>query len=170
MAHERANGMTSAEKSAGNWMKSDNLPRLAFAAVVSPPVAGALVTLILGTTVLGATVFSGSIADILLNIFNSAVGGVMLAGVIGWPIMLVFILPVHALLLRRTSARAWVYAATGGLAGAAAGMLLFVASRGAASAGNPALFLAIGLTSGVSGLLIFWIARRPDRDAARFKA
>ena len=32
------------------WLKSTNLPRLAFAAVVSPPVAGALVAIILSMT------------------------------------------------------------------------------------------------------------------------
>ena len=152
------------------WLKSTNLPRLAFAAVVSPPVAGALVAIILGMTVLGATVFSGSILEILLNIFNSAVSGVMLAGLLGWPIMLVFILPVHAFLLRRTSAKAWVYAVAGGVAGAAAGVLLFAASGGGTSTDNLTLFLAIGLTTGVLGLLIFWIVRRPDKDAASFKA
>ncbi|MDP3738550.1 MAG: hypothetical protein Q8R02_14240 [Hyphomonadaceae bacterium] len=161
---------TPATKPDETWFKSTNLPKLAFAIALSAPVAGALVALILGVTVLGATIFNGGLAETLVNIVNAAFGGLMLGAIIGWPVMLVFFVPLHAFLLRKTSGKAWIYAIAGAVAGAAAGALRFVSSGGAATINDLTLFLAIGSTTGVLSAIIFWLVRRPDKDAASFKA
>ncbi|CAN0348068.1 unnamed protein product, partial [Phaeothamnion confervicola] len=112
--------------------------RLAFAVALSAPVAGALVAIILGFTVFRDAVFlvedpardsmfvNAGFAEILANTAVVAFSGLMLGGIIGWPVMLVFGLPVHAFLLRKTSAKAWVYVIAGAVAGTAAGAFRFL--------------------------------------------
>lgn len=161
---------TPATKPDESWLKSNNLPRLGFAVALSAPAAGALIALILGVTVLGATIFHGGFVEILVNIVNAALGGLVLGAIIGWPVKLIFFVPLHAFLLRKTSGKAWIYAIAGAVAGAAAGALRFVSSGGAATINDLTLFLAIGSTTGVLSAIIFWLVRRPDKDAASFKS
>jgi LytS/YehU family sensor histidine kinase len=167
---------------ANSWLKSRNLPRLAFAVVLSAPVAGALLSLILGFTVMWNVIFMvpdpqidsqfvpADFSQILINTMLVGASGFMLGGLLGWPVMLAFGLPMHAILIRRTPAKAWHYAVGGLLAGLIAGFLRYSMQAGEATVNDLTLFLAIGGVAGAIGALMFWLIRRPDRDAAEYKS
>jgi hypothetical protein len=164
-----------------SWLKSRNLARLGFAVALSAPAAGAILSLVLGFTVMRSAIFTvphptidsqfvdADFGQILINIFIVTSGGFMLGGILGWPVMLALGLPTHALLIRKTTAKAWHYAIAGLIAGFAAGLLRFVTERSGAPASELTLLLAIGGVSGVITALTFWIIRRPDKDAAEHK-
>ncbi|HEV7693333.1 MAG TPA: hypothetical protein VGO52_21035 [Hyphomonadaceae bacterium] len=168
-------------KPADNWLKSSNMPRLGFATALAPPAAGALLAIILGLTVFNAQIFlapdpadpnlmkGASIPLIAGNLFNAVTGGIILGALVGWPVMLVFGLPGHALLLRKTSARLWIYGAAGIVIGLAGGAFRYFQSR-SHSANDLTQFLAIGAVTGTLAAIIFWFARRPDKDAAEYKS
>jgi hypothetical protein len=165
-----------------NWLKSRNLPRLAFATALSPPVAGAVLALILGLTVFQSQVFfiedpqqdsvyvRASILEVFANMFTILTSGFLIGGLIGWPVMLAIGLPSHALLLRRTSAKVWWYVLAGCIAGVIAGALRFVSSRGATTMNDALQLAAIGAVTGTLAALVFWFVRRPDTDAAEYKS
>jgi hypothetical protein len=165
-----------------NWLKSRNLPRLGFAVAAAPPVAGALMALVLAFTVFNAQIFltpgpTGSgqmvgagIPQIIGNLFQAVTGGLILGALIGWPVMLVVGLPAHALLLRKTPATVWIYLGAGaaaGLAGAAA--RLFSPQKTAMSNEQLLQILAIGAFAGTLTAFVFWYLRRPDKDAGEYK-
>ncbi len=170
------------DKPADNWLKSRNLPRLAFATALSPPVAGALLALILGLTVFQSQIFliedpqqdsvyvRAGVLEVLANMFTILTSGFLIGGLIGWPVMLVIGLPAHALLLRRTSAKVWWYVLAGCVAGVIAGALRFVSSRGAATMNDAVQLAALGAVTGTLAALVFWFVRRPDSDAAEYKS
>jgi len=163
-----------------SWLKSRNLPRLLFAVALSAPAAGAIIALVFGFTVMRDAIFSAphptielqsvsaDLGRILTNIAIVVSGGFMLGGILGWPVMLALGLPVHAALIHKTSAKAWHYAIAGLAAGLAAGFLRH-STQSSASANELTLFLALGGVGGVIAILMFWIIRRPDKDAAEYK-
>jgi hypothetical protein len=171
----------SSPKPADNWLRSRNLPRIGFATALAPPAAGALLAIILGLTVFNAQIFltpdpadpnllvGASIPLIAGNLFNAVTGGVILGALVGWPVMLVFGLPGHALLLRKTSAKLWIYAAAGIVIGLAGGVFRYAQARSHSTDDLPQ-FLAIGAVTGTLAAIIFWFARRPDKDAAEYKS
>jgi hypothetical protein len=166
---------------ADSWLKSRNLARLGFAVALSAPAAGAILALVLGLTVMRSVIFTvphptidsqfvdADAGQILINTFLVATSGFMLGGILGWPIMLALGLPMHAALIRKTAAKAWHYAVAGLAAGLLAGLLRFVAERGAATTNDLTMLLAIGGVGGVIAALMFWLVRRPDKDAAEYK-
>ncbi len=96
-----------------------------------------------------------------------AMYGVMLGLALGWPTMMLIGLPLHGWLLRhvRTGVLSYV------LAGAVAAMAPTLASEAVAFAQSPAdrpaaAVLIFGAATGVLCGLLFWLIRRPDRDAA----
>lgn len=161
----------------GSWLRSSNLPRLAFAGVLAPPLAGVLLSLILGFTIMRSVIFlaphpeidsefvQADAARILINTVVVGVGGLMMGGVLGWPLMMLLGLPVHAVLLHTTTARAWHYVAAGLAAGIGAGFLRYARERDATTDDFVTL-LSIGGAAGALAALIFWLVRRPDRDTA----
>jgi hypothetical protein len=165
-----------------SWLKSRNLARLGFAVALSAPAAGAVLALVLGFTVMRSVIFmvphpdidsqfvQADAGQILINTAMVGMGGFMLGGVLGWPVMLAVGLPMHAVLVRKTSAKAWHYAVAGLVAGLAAGVLRFATERGGASTNDLAMLLSIGGVAGVIAALMFWIIRRPDKDAAEYKS
>jgi hypothetical protein len=171
--------MTAAPNS--NWLSTNNLPRIGFATALAPPAAGASLAIILGLTVFNGQIFlvpnpadssqmiGASIPQIAANLFNAVTGGIILGALIGWPVMLVLGLPAHALLLRKTPASVWVYAAAGGFIGILGGAFRYFQGR-SQSANELTQFLAIGAVTGTLAALIFWYARRPDKDQAEYKS
>jgi hypothetical protein len=168
-------------KPTDNWLKTSNLPRIGFATALAPPAAGAALAVILGLTVFNGQIFlvpnpadpqhmmSASILQIAGNFLNAITGGIILGALVGWPVMLVLGLPVHALLLRKTPASVWIYAAAGIAIGLLGGSYRYIQAR-SHSANDLTQFLAIGAVTGTLAALIFWYARRPDRDAAEYKS
>jgi hypothetical protein len=168
-------------KPADNWLQSRNMPRLGFATALAPPAAGALLAIILGLTVFNGQIFlvpssadpnlmvGASIPLIFGNLFNAVTGGIILGALVGWPVMLILGLPVHALLLRKTPAKLWIYGAGGIVIGLAGGAFRYIQGR-AHSANDLTQFLAIGAVTGTLAAIIFWFARRPDKDAAEYKS
>lgn len=164
-----------------SWLKTRNLARLGLAVTASAPAAGALLALVFAFTVLRSAIFmvphptidsefvQADFGQILINTAMVAVGGFMLGGIIGWPVMMALGLPLHALLIRKTTAKAWHYAVAGLAAGAAAGFLRFATERGQATPNDLTILLSIGSVGGVFAALLFWMIRRPDKDAAEYK-
>lgn len=164
-----------------SWLKSDNLPRLAFAVVLSPPVAGVLLSLVLAFTVMRSVIFlaphpeidsefvQADAGQILMNTVMVGMGGFMIGGLLGWPVMMALGLPMHAVLLRTTAAKAWHYVAAGLTIGLAAGFLRYAMEGGTASTDDLIVLLAIGSVAGGLASLMFWLVRRPDRDATEYK-
>jgi LytS/YehU family sensor histidine kinase len=164
-----------------SWLNSRNLPRLAFAVVFSAPVAGVILALVLGFTVMNNIIFlvpdpnvdsafvPADFGQIVLNTIMVAVAGLMVGGLLGWPVMLVIGLPMHAALIRKTTAKAWHYAVAGLAAGLIAGLLRFAMERGGARMNDLIVLLAIGGVAGAIAALVFWSVRRPDKDAAEYK-
>ncbi len=165
-----------------SWLKTRNLARLGLAVAASAPVAGALLALVFAFTVLRSAIFmvphptidsefvQADFGQIIINTIMVGTGGFMLGAIIGWPVMLALGLPLHALLLRRTPAKAWHYAMAGFAAGAAAGLLRFVTERGQPTTNDLIILLSVGGAGGVFAALLFWAIRRPDRDAAEYKS
>jgi LytS/YehU family sensor histidine kinase len=165
---------------ADSWLKSRNLARLGFAVALSAPAAGAALALVLGFTVMRSVIFTvphptidsqfvdADFGQILINTAIVGISGFMLGGLLGWPVMLALGLPMHAALIRKTSAKAWHYAVAGLAAGLLAGLLRFATTRGATT-NDLAILLAIGGVGGVIAALMFWLVRRPDKDAAEYK-
>jgi LytS/YehU family sensor histidine kinase len=164
-----------------SWLKSRNLPRLAFAVVFSAPVAGAILSLVLGFTVMSNIIFlvpdpnidsnfvRADFGQIVLNTIMVAVSGLMVGGLLGWPVMLGLGLPMHAILIRKTPAKAWHYAIAGLVVGMIAGFLRFAMERGGTGTNDLIVLLAIGGVAGAIASLMFWLVRRPDKDAAEYK-
>lgn len=169
------------EARADSWLKSRNLPRLAFAVVFSAPVAGVILALVLGFTVMRNIIFmvpnpnvdsafvQADFGQIIVNTIMVAVGGLMVGGLLGWPVMLGLGLPMHAVLIRKTPAKAWHYAVAGLAAGLVAGLLRYAMERSGAGMNDLILLLAIGGVAGAIASLMFWFVRRPDKDAAEYK-
>jgi len=164
-----------------SWLKSRNLPRLAFAVVFSAPVAGAILSLVLGFTLMSNIIFlvpdpnidsnfvRADFGQIVLNTIMVAVSGLMVGGLLGWPVMLGLGLPMHAILIRKTPAKAWHYAIAGLVVGMIAGFLRFAMERGGTGTNDLIVLLAIGGVAGAIASLMFWLVRRPDKDAAEYK-
>jgi LytS/YehU family sensor histidine kinase len=174
--------MTTQTQKTDSWLKSRNLPRLAFAVVFSAPVAGAILSLVLGFTVMRSIIFlvpdpnidsnfvQADFGQIVINTIMVAVGGFMVGGLLGWPVMLGLGLPMHAVLIRKTPAKAWHYAIAGLAAGMIAGLLRYAMERGGAGTNDLIVLLAIGGVAGAIASLMFWLVRRPDKDAAEYKS
>jgi hypothetical protein len=168
-------------EAADSWLKSRNLPRLAFSVALAPPVAGALLALILSITVFNGRIFlvpgpegggqmvGADIGEIATNLFMAITNGFILGALIGWPVMLVIGLPLHAFLLRKTSASVWIYIFAGIAAGVAGGAARALSSSAAVAASELTQALAIGAVTGTLAAFIFWYVRRPDRDTAEYK-
>jgi hypothetical protein len=165
---------------ADSWLKSRNLARLGFAVALSAPAAGAVLALVLGFTVMRSVIFTvphptidsqfvdADFGQIIINTAMVGLSGFMLGGILGWPVMLALGLPMHAVLIRKTSAKAWHYAVAGLAAGFLAGLLRYVTDR-SASINDLVALLAIAGVGGVIAALMFWLVRRPDKDAAEYK-
>jgi hypothetical protein len=166
---------------AASWLKSRNLARLGFAVALSAPAAGAVIALVLGFTVMRSVIFmvphptidsqvvDADFGQIIINTAVVGLGGFMLGGILGWPVMLALGLPMHAALIRKTSAKAWHYAVAGLAAGLLAGLLRYVTDRGGGSLNTLTVLLAVAGVGGVIAALMFWLVRRPDKDAAEYK-
>lgn len=77
-------------------------------------------------------------------------------------------LPAHVWLMRRRLHSGWAYAAVGVLAGAAFGATFVWASVFGATIpdiADAAWLVTASVAAGAIGGLVFWLIRRPDRDA-----
>jgi len=163
-----------------NWLTTTKPTRLAISALMSPPIAGMVVSLILALTV-----FNGGLAlpqdpeipqagaaglGFVSGAMTVMAIGFMLGGLIGWPVMLVLGLPAHALLLRKTSAKIGWYALAGGVIGAGGGLARLFQTVATAPANGYLLYMAIGAVTGTLAAVVFWWLRRPDKDAAEYQS
>jgi hypothetical protein len=141
--------------------------RLAIATIICGPLAGMGIVIVIGVISLLMSIGSGYPSFVpVAVVFSGAVFGAM----IGWPAMLVFGLPAHAVLYRRRSHKIGGYLLAGailGLLATAAIGLLQAMAYGASGMG----LLSTGLWFGVILILasiaaasLFWFIRRPDRD------
>jgi hypothetical protein len=143
--------------------------RLFFASILCGPLAGLIVVSVLG--LIGAAISASSGGGFG---FPAAflITGATFGAVIGWPAMLVFGMPAHALLYRRKSHRIGGYLLAGVLTGFAASLALFVilaafdgfrSMNGSDMTGGGLLTL-IFVLGAVTASAIFWLIRRPDKD------
>ena len=110
-----------------------------------------------GTIVVGVSLLGARGLDDPLAVFGFALTGLWWGF---WPAVLAVCclgLPVHEVLKRRMRSSAAHYALAG-LATAAVIALIFVGYKSA-------LWWAVLLVSGTLSALVFWLVRRPDRDA-----
>ena len=155
------------------WLRTSRPARLAISIAMSAPIAGMIIALALALSMFRATLptESASAAGIIEIVSGAGMvmaTGFMLGGVIGWPLMLAFGLPVHAVLLRKTSATIGWYALSGAVIGAAAGGARLLQT----SAFGPDAYLlhfGLGATAGALAAVVFWWLRRPDEDASARK-
>ena len=155
-----------------NWLHARRPARLAIAVTMSAPLAGMVIALVLALTVLnsGAPPEGSGAAGVIEAISGGGMvmaTGFMLGALIGWPVMLAFGLPAHALLLRKTSAKIGWYALAGGAIGAAAGALRLIQTLSSVRPDAYLLYIAVGAVSGAMAAIVFWWLRRPDKDAAQ---
>ena len=141
------------------------------AAIVSGPAAFTLVVLAIGVIGSPFSIAAGGGASFPMPLIGA---GALLGAAIGWPIMLFFGLPAHAFLYRRGSRKAGSYLLAGVIVGFMAVVIVLLLG-GALGAYSSDGALAVGLVStSFFGLLIsvlaswlFWLIRRPDKDAPR---
>lgn len=150
--------------------------RLALAILLPGPVAGIIAALGFGLTMGAGLVFTQVTEDYsqvpatqqhIAGMLAFLVGVGVFQGVIyGSLAMVILGLPRHELLLKRTKARAWMYAAAGLIAGAAFGAIFALpALLASPQVVSSAALLPLGATAGAAAAMTFWLIRRPDRDA-----
>jgi hypothetical protein len=166
--------MTTSNQTPENWLKTRRPARLAISVAMSAPIAGMVIALVLALTVFRTTPpAEGAGAAGFIEVISGAgmvmATGFMLGGVIGWPVMLAFGLPAHALLLRKTSAAIGWYALTGAVIGAAAGGIRLLQTLSGVRPDAYLLHFGIGAVTGAMAAIVFWWLRRPDKDAAERK-
>jgi hypothetical protein len=141
--------------------------RLAIATILCGPLAGMGIMILIGLITLLMTIGSGFSSFMPVSaIFAGAVFG----AIIGWPAMLLFGLPAHAMLYRRRSHRMGGYLLAGAILGLLATVVLGLMQATAFGVGGMGV-LSTGLWFGVVLVLasvaaasVFWFIRRPDRD------
>lgn len=134
--------------------------RTVFATICSTPIIAALYALTLGVWKLLRSDASAWLSIILelpgVTLMLAATAGMML----GWPIMLLAGLPAYWLLMRVGWRQVWHFMLAGLCVGAAC-VVLF--TRRAES--GLLIYWSIATLPGTLTGLVFWLIRRPDRDA-----
>ncbi len=150
--------------------------RLALAILLPGPIAGIVAALGFGLTMGADLVFTQTTEDyaqvpatqqhIASMLAFLVVAGAFQGAIYGSLAMLILGLPAHEILLKRTTARAWLYTLTGLIAGAIFGALFAApALLTSPTDMSPAILLSLGVIAGATAAAIFWLIRRPDRDA-----
>ena len=140
--------------------------RLFFATILCGPLAGMAVMGVIGVVYFLLTFGS----DMTSSVPSAMLGAGLLGAMIGWPAMLIFGLPAHALLYRRRSHRIGGYLLAGAILGlfasAVLGLLQMVGSPifGGAALMAGGVIALILLIASVAASSLFWWIRRPDRD------
>jgi hypothetical protein len=150
-----------------NQIQGQTGGRLAIAAILCGPLAGMAIILLIGIITLLMSIGSGYTSFMPVSVI---LGGAVFGAVIGWPAMLLFGLPAHAVLYRRRSHKLGGYLLAGAILGLLATAVLGLLQATAFGAGGMGV-LATGLWFGVVLVLasvaaasVFWFIRRPDRD------
>jgi hypothetical protein len=143
-------------------MARDNWLRL-LSALLAPPVvvsaAGALAFALAGP----CSVRPACTADTLAMV---AAWGGLFGLLFGGPAAVLLGLPAHHFLLRMGKKHALFYALAGAIVGLPTAIAIFLWSSGLPmGAGGWLVALAIGALIGALSALLFWLIRRPDRDA-----
>jgi hypothetical protein len=154
-----------------------DLPRLLVATVVAPT-SGCLFGLFsyaIGNALLNPpNITFGGVAEGMVGIVLLAIYGIAYGCGVGMAAMIVFGLPIHAALVRLNLRHLPAYALGGIPAGAAAPFLFTGFASvffGGAYTWRQALsdglnIVPLGAWLGACVLAVFWLIRRPDRDAA----
>ncbi|MBL8537833.1 MAG: hypothetical protein JNM59_10565 [Hyphomonadaceae bacterium] len=130
-------------------------------------IAATIVAPLLGGAVSGAAfvLITGGVTEISLHLArHGAVFGLVFGVLLGIPAMLLGGLPLHALFMRRRWRGVWIYGASAAGIGAiaSAGYAFFDFGPGI----TPILrFAVLGAGTGALCGLLFWLIRRPDREA-----
>lgn len=154
--------------------------RLVLASALSPLIAGAIVTLLIvwltspsvffsdiGTELTGFAVTDKGLSGFLNANTEIVMLGLLIGVLVGWPVMLISVLPLHSMLVRLRRHSPQSYAAIDAVAGTVLMMLIFGLSVSLSSDGQSTLltnwpmWLSGPLAGGLVGLL-FWRIRRPD--------
>lgn len=147
---------------------SPALIRTLIAALLAGPV-GTLVY-VLGFTSWAVVTGGAQLNDLFvspLHMARQTFEWAQLGAMVGWPAMLVGGLPAHAVFYALRLRAVWPYT----LAGAAVGGIVSVAwiklAFGSGMSGDMTGFAITGAIVGAISATIFWLIRRPDRDAQR---
>ncbi|MGE0596500.1 MAG: hypothetical protein AB7P07_09040 [Hyphomonadaceae bacterium] len=103
--------------------------------------------------------------------FVSVMGPALYAGfaggiLVGWPTMLLAGLPTHGWLLQSHRSAAPIYAAAGAAVGLLPAMILgLLLLQGRGTMETWLVLTGVGLVTGAVSAVLFWLIRRPDRDA-----
>lgn len=164
----------------GAWLRPENPLRLILGVVLSGPIVGAMFALVLAFTTMPDVIFmtahpeidsefvKADLGAIVGNSLGVAMLGAVMGGLFGLPATLVFAMPAHAWLVRKTRAGIFWYLGLGLLAGAAASGAYIASLR--AGGADALTLLAYGLSVGGVAGCAFWLIRRPDKVAARLAA
>lgn len=147
--------------------------RLLFSVLAPGPIAGMVAALILSVTAFAnLQVYNLDPAIPELTYYMGLHGvllfGALMGGTWGLLPMLLLGLSAHAWLLRRTHPAIWMYAIAAMAAGIVFGGLTgwnALSISGANGLGVFASYLGAGACAGLVAGVVFWLIRRPDRDA-----
>ncbi len=142
--------------------------RLFFASILCGPLAGMGVIILIGIATLLMNAGSGFGSFLPVSVVFS---GAVFGAVVGWPAMLLFGLPAHAVLYRRRSHKIGGYLLAGVFAGFVGTIVIiglqmlggagFLDSQVVMAGGLVALIMVLASVAAAS---LFWWIRRPDRD------
>jgi hypothetical protein len=142
--------------------------RLAIATILCGPIAGVATIMLISVIMMLMSLGSGYASFLPWEYILS---GGFFGAVIGWPAMLLFGLPAHALLYRRRSYKLGGYLLAGTILGLLATLFLALIQATAFRGGGTTDWLMSGAWFGVVLVLasvaaasVFWFIRRPDRD------
>lgn len=145
--------------------------RLVAACLLASPLAGFAGALVLAFTLFADDIAASSMKEtVFLPLTLPLVLGVgtFLGATWGQLATVAIGLPAHLWLKKHTTRRAWMYAIAGAGAGPIFGGLFVYGLLFGKSIAAPADIAALALasiTAGAFGGLIFWLIRRPDKDA-----
>jgi hypothetical protein len=161
----------------GAWLRPENPVRLIAAILLSGPIVGAIFAVVLAYTSMPDVIFMSAhpeqdsvfvkadFGGVVANTLGVGLLGAFMGGLFGLPATLVFAMPAHAWLVRKTRAGIFWYLGLGVLAGAAASSVYAASLRAGAASG--ATLLAYGVCIGAVAGCAFWMIRRPDKLAAK---
>lgn len=145
--------------------------RIVAACLLASPLAGFAGALVLAFTLLADDIAASSTREsefIQLTLSSTLGIGTFFGATWGQLATFAIGLPAHLWLKRKTTRQAWMYAFAGAGAGLIFGVLFvygMVFGRSLAALADIAALVLASLTAGAIGGFVFWLIRRPDRDA-----
>lgn len=145
--------------------------RLVAACLLASPLAGFAGALVLAFTLLADDIAASAVreSEFITLTMSATLGiGTFFGATFGQLATFGIGLPAHLWLKKHTTRRAWMYAAVGAGAGLIFGGVFvygMLFGRSIAAPADIATLALASITAGAIGGLIFWVIRRPDKDA-----